>query len=134
MTETQPYHHDDGTPWSSDELTAELRNRDLPVGGNMAARRERLEADDAGDPELDVKESDNAPELTDAAKADLAERANNKTTVGDQWRRYKRADGSLYLVGPAYPADAPAAENGGPAWRRAPEDEAHELLDVVPTP
>ena len=86
MTDVQPYHHDDGTPWTSDELGDELRRRDLPgASGTKAEKLARLEADDAGE--------DYRGELEPAA-----DEPEHEVSVADQWAVYQRADGSQYLV------------------------------------
>lgn len=79
MTDTQPYHHDDGAAWTGSELATELHNRGLPVSGNNADKLARLEADDRGDLEPDVAD-DQADDVV--------------VTVADQWADVARADGS----------------------------------------
>lgn len=115
MTDEQPYVHEDGKPWTSDELADELRDRGLKVSGTASERLERLEADDRGD----------TPENTHKGAPPAA-----LESVAEQWATYQRPDQSRYLVCLVDVSDLPDDQRP----RTAPESPDHVRLAPSNTP
>lgn len=86
-----------------------------------------LPADDLPADELDDDELDD-----DATGAPVDDPGDTTTGVADQWARYRRPDGSVYLVCVADLSGATDDERAG--YTTAPESPDHVRLDASNTP